>query len=184
MKRKHHALFGLLVCPFILIETGCACHVRTTAARVRFAPMTIYEQPLQVRFAKPVGAESKRVLVLYATGDGGWKALDREIFSWISGLGYPVAGLSSRQYLKNMRSVSDTTTPRRLARDYEHVIQSAKETLGLPADVPTLLVGLSRGAGLAVVAAGVGEIQSELAGVLAIALTKEEEHVLHRLRRR
>jgi fermentation-respiration switch protein FrsA (DUF1100 family) len=47
-----------------------------------------------------------------------------------------------------------------------------------------ILVGISRGAGLAVVAAGQRVLRDRLVGVLAIALTKEEEYVRHyRVRR-
>lgn len=40
-----------------------------------------------------------------------------------------------------------------------------------------ILIGVSRGAGLSVVAAGQRTVQRELSGVIAIALTKEEEYV-------
>jgi fermentation-respiration switch protein FrsA (DUF1100 family) len=80
--------------------------------------------------------------------------------------------------------VSGTTTPARLALDYQRLIEFAKEALSLPATTRTILVGVSRGAGLAVVAAGRPEIHAELAGVLAVALTREEEYVQHyRVRR-
>jgi hypothetical protein len=49
--------------------------------------------------------------------------------------------------------------------------------LRLPADYPVVLVGVSRGAGLSVVAAGQRALRPSIAGVLAIALTKEEEYV-------
>jgi fermentation-respiration switch protein FrsA (DUF1100 family) len=55
----------------------------------------------------------------------------------------------------------------------------AKQTLNLPTTTRTILVGVSRGAGLAVVAAGRPELNVELAGVMAVALTKEEEYVRH-----
>ena len=46
----------------------------------------------------------------------------------------------------------------------------------------TVLVGVSRGSGLAVAAAGEPAFQAQLAGVVAVALTREEEYV-HRLKR-
>ena len=48
--------------------------------------------------------------------------------------------------------------------------------------MPTILVGVSRGSGLAVAAAGEPAFQPSLAGVVAVALTREEEYV-HRLKR-
>jgi len=64
-------------------------------------------------------------------------------------------------------------------RDFEAIIQFAEQKLEMRQSTRIILVGLSRGAGLAVVAAGQGELKSNLAGVVAIALTKEEEHIIH-----
>jgi len=172
----------ILILAVIPLWEGCAgCRVRTVPAPLLLSAVRVYSYPLQLRFAAPTGPQTQQVLVLYATGDGGWRTLDQEIFNWISSFGYPIAGFSSEQYLHDLSRVSDTTTttPFRLAADYEEMIRVSKAALRLPPGTPTILAGLSRGAGLAVVAAGVGDIQSELEGVLAISLTKEEEHVLH-----
>ena len=59
----------------------------------------------------------------------------------------------------------------------------AKQSLMLPAATPVILVGVSRGAGLSVVAAGQGMLQPLLDGVVAMGLTREEEHVRWRRRR-
>ncbi len=148
--------------------------------------VTLYRRPLEIRLSTPASPSKSGMLVVYATGDGGWRGLGDQIFRWISAWNYPVAGFSSKAYLKNLGYVSDTTTttPRRLVRDFEVIIDSAESALGLPKDTPIVLVGISRGAGLAVVAAGQEELKVRLAGVVAIALTKEEEHVVHyRIRR-
>jgi pimeloyl-ACP methyl ester carboxylesterase len=116
-------------------------------------------------------------LLLYATGDGGWWRKDAQVFDELASWGYPVAGFSSRNYLKNLGYVADTTTPARLARDYMLLIDFSLASLGLPAGTPVVLVGVSRGAGLAVVAAGQRQVRDRLAGVLAVALTREEEYV-------
>jgi fermentation-respiration switch protein FrsA (DUF1100 family) len=56
-------------------------------------------------------------------------------------------------------------------------VEVAKRELRLQPDTPVILVGISRGAGLSVVAAGQQVMRRALAGVLAVALTREEEHV-------
>ncbi len=136
---------------------------------------------MEVRIAEPVHLGSAPLLVIYATGDGGWHGVDDQVFDWIASSGLPIAGFSSRNYLKNLGyfSETDTTTPRRLVRDYRQIIAFVRSRLRLPEETPILLAGNSRGAGLSVVAAGQGELKPHLAGVLAIALTKEEEHILH-----
>jgi len=143
--------------------------------------ITLYRHAMGIRFSVPAQILRPQILVIYATGDGGWGGVDDRLFGWIASSGWPIAGFSSKNYLKNLRYVSktDTTTPQGLARDYGQVIAYAKSRLNLPEETPVLLVGNSRGAGLSVVAAGEGELKQHLAGVIAVALTREEEHVLH-----
>lgn len=146
--------------------------------------ITLYDHPLDVHFARPRGILPLRPMLLYATGDGGFHGNDRAIFDVLANLGYPVAGFSARNYLKNLGYVADTTTPQRLAADYMRLIEYSLKSLELPPGSPVILVGVSRGAGLAVVAAGQRTVRDRLTGVLAIALTKEEEYVRrYRVRR-
>jgi pimeloyl-ACP methyl ester carboxylesterase len=147
------------------------------------ARITLYDAPLDIHYFSPRHVAADKPLLLYATGDGGWRGKDKEVFHQMTLWGYPVAGFSAPSYLKHLGFQSDTTTPRRLARDYDRLIVFARKIMKLPDDQATVLVGVSRGAGLAVVAAGQGELQIQLAGVLAIGLTKEEEYV-RRYRRR
>jgi pimeloyl-ACP methyl ester carboxylesterase len=165
----------------LLLPIICACHIAVPKSKPVpiQAPIILYNHPLKLFISQPGNNQNSGVLVVYATGDGGWYDLDREIFEWISKWNYPAVGFSSKDYLKNLGSVSDTTTPRNLAQDFDAIIQFAEQKLNISPATPIVLVGLSRGAGLAVVAAGEGALDSKLAGVLAIALTKEEEYVVH-----
>ena len=170
----------------MIFLAACTCRVDvpdpTDTAQTRDW-ITLYNHPLELHFSNPKGLINSDVLVVYATGDGGWRGLDKTLFEWISARNYPVVGFSSRNYLKNLGYVGDTTTPHMLVRDFEKIIQYSRQKLGMQQSTRIILVGLSRGAGFAVVAAGQGELNSDLAGVVAIALTKEEEHVV-RYRRR
>ena len=148
--------------------------------------MTLNGQPFELRLSQPARPSANNVLIVYATGDGGWLGLGTDIFNWMAGWDYPVAGFSARSYIHNLghNSETATTTPRLLVRDYEAIINFAEKRLGLASTTKVILAGVSRGAGFAVVAAGAGGLDQRLAGLLAIALTKEEEHVLHRARGR
>ena len=164
------------------VHRGPAIDPARTLLYVRQIPL--YNHALDVHFARPRQILPLRPMLLYATGDGGFRGNDRAIFDLLASFGYPVAGFSARDYLKNLGYVADTTTPQRLAADYERLIQFSEKSLELPPNVPIILVGVSRGAGLAVVAAGQRVVRDRLTGVLAIALTKEEEYVRHyRVRR-
>jgi pimeloyl-ACP methyl ester carboxylesterase len=139
--------------------------------------MTLYDHPLELHLARPAQLQPGMPLLFYATGDGGWRGKDVDAYRRLIRWGYPVAGFSAPSYLSHLGFVSGTTTPARLAGDYQRLIEFAKQVLNLPASTRTVLVGVSRGAGLAVVAAGRRELNVQLAGVLAVALTKEEEFV-------
>lgn len=133
------------------------------------------DHSLRLHFSR--GARSAtHPLLVYATGDGGWHRKDLAAYHRLVAFDYPTVGFDARDYVTHLGARA-TTTPERLAADYERIIAAAKETLGLPADYPVVLVGVSRGAGLAVVAAGECTLRPSLAGVLAVALTKEEEYV-------
>jgi pimeloyl-ACP methyl ester carboxylesterase len=137
---------------------------------------------LTVHLTTPARA-AQRSVILYATGDGGWRGKDVDTYRRLVSMGHPTAGFSSPEYLKYLGGGSETTTPARLALDYDAIIDFSKTSLMLSPDTPVILVGVSRGAGLAVVAAGQGLLRRELSGVVAIGLTREEEHV-HRFTRR
>jgi pimeloyl-ACP methyl ester carboxylesterase len=163
----------------VALSAGCVAnpHVEAIPGEIAFdQTIVLNHHGLSLHLAIPPGPPQGPLLV-YATGDGGWHrndlALYKEIVSW----GHPVVGFSAHEYVSNLGNATDTTTPARLARDYLAIIQLAKAELRLPPTHPVILIGVSRGAGLSVVAAGQRAVQRELSGVLAIALTKEEEYV-------
>jgi hypothetical protein len=166
-----------------LVLSGCATSHLRPAGPLTERAITLVRDPLDIRFIQPSETNVKPTLVLFATGDGGWRKLDQEVFSWISQQGYPVAGFSASRYLKTMSEVSDTTTPPKLASDFARVIEFAKQSMNLSRETPVILVGISRGAGLASIAAGQTSLRDQLAGVVAIGLGDVEEHVLRRRRR-
>ena len=168
--------------------SGCGLRARSHAAAlnppVPDHTIVLNDHSLQLHFSRGIRGASRPLLV-YATGDGGWHRKDLAVFHQLTSFGYPTVGFDAHDYVTHL-GARDSTTPVRLAADYERIIRTAKETLQLPADYPVVLVGVSRGAGLSVVAAGQRGLRPSIAGVLAVALTKEEEYVkmLRRLRRR
>ncbi len=138
--------------------------------------VVLNEHPLTVHFANAAAAPV-RPLLLYTTGDGGWHRKDLALYRQIVSWGYPTAGFSAPEYLKHLKSHDGTTSPDRLGQDYASIISFAQARLHMPPGAPVILVGVSRGAGLEVIAAGRRGVHRLLGGVLAIALTKEEEYV-------
>ncbi len=189
MDRRVRAGFACLLVS-LTAASGCALTGRrpVTAAERPIADrlIAINDHPLRLHFSRGTRGMQHPLLV-YATGDGGWHRKDVAAFRKLASFAHPTVGFDAHAYVTHLGAM-DATTPARLAADYERIIRAAKETLELPADYPVVLVGVSRGAGLSVVAAGQRGLRPSISGVLAIALTKEEEYVkmrpLRPLRRR
>ena len=116
-----------------------------------------------------------RPLVLHLTGDGGAHGLDLLLFTALTRWGYPVALLSSPSWAGTL--VGGRTTPEALALDLDRMARAAAAAAGTPAEAPFVLFGLSRGAGLAVEAAGEAPLRGRVAGVVALGLCGREEYV-------
>jgi len=138
---------------------------------------------LELHLSRPCVLDSEHPLVLFATGDGGWRGKDKDAFERMTAWEYPLAGFSSPAYLRHIVRHMHAAAPTDVARDSLRLIAVAKAHLGVASDAPAVLVGVSRGSGLAVAAAGEPALQRGLVGVVAVALTREEEYV-HRLKRK
>ena len=167
MAARNACLLTFLLC---IVASGCASHAHPVVPdrQARFSG-----HPLTLHFSN-ANAPATRPLLVFATGDGGMHRKDLDMYRHLEAWGYPVVGFDARDYVKHLGE-SDTTTPERLAEDYRSMIAAAREALHLEPTRRVVLVGVSRGAGLSVIAAG--ELHDVLSGVVAIALTREEEYV-------
>jgi len=163
---------------------GALLSLAAAAPSIADRTIVLNDHQIRLHFSRGAGGVPRPLLV-YATGDGGWHRKDLDLYRHLVGFGYPTVGFDAHDYVTHL-GARDSTTPAGLAADYERIISAAKETLQLPSGYPVVLVGVSRGAGLSVVAAGQRDLRPSIAGVLAVALTKEEEYVKTRgpMRRR
>jgi fermentation-respiration switch protein FrsA (DUF1100 family) len=171
---------GLVGAVLITAVTG-ACAGRWHAAQpapIADTSVRLHDHSLTIHLS--AGRQHTSPLILYATGDAGWWGKDKDIFKRISPWGYPAAGFSAREYVHHLGSSTDVVLRGELAADYAAIIGAAETALDLPAATRVVFIGKSRGAGLAVAAAGHPRIRETLQGVLAIGLTREEEYVQHR----
>ena len=148
--------------------TGCAAHGRPIVPNRQAA---FNGHSLTLHFAN-AAAPGTLPLLVFATGDGGMHRKDLDMYRHLEAQGYPLVGFDARDYVKHL-GATETTTPERLAQDYRVIIAAARDALHLDPGRRIVLVGVSRGAGLSVVAAG--ELHDAVSGV--VALTREEEYV-------
>ncbi len=135
------------------------------------------EAAVKLHLVRPSGGDPPRMLLFHVTGDSGWHGLDTLYFEAMASRGYALAGASARALRADLGSSRDVATPARLAADYLALVTTAEERLQLAPGTPVVLTGLSRGAGLTVVAASQPELSRRIAGVLLMGLTADEGNV-------
>ena len=109
--------------------------------------------------------------VIVSSGDGGWIHLGPHVAEVLSAKGYFVVGFDSRAYLSSFTSGRGTLRPEEVQRDY---LQLAAFAGGTPHRRP-ILIGVSEGAGLSVMAAADPVTKAAIGGVLGLGLPDVNE---------
>jgi pimeloyl-ACP methyl ester carboxylesterase len=151
----------------------------TTALATRewTTTITLHNSAVELHLAMPAAAAGKPadVLVLYASGDGGWFGAAVGMFHTIAANGYPTVGISSKTLLKMEREKTAPLHPQQLALDYASILEQARRQLGVAPETPAILSGWSRGAAFAVLAAAAMPSRTDAAGIVAIGLAEGED---------
>ena len=108
---------------------------------------------------------------LVASGDGGWTHLAPVVAEFLAGQGYFVVGLDSKAYLSSFTHGDTTLRPSDVPRDFAVLLDYA----GQGARGAPLLVGVSEGAGLSVLAAADEAVKARAPGVLVLGLPDRNE---------
>jgi hypothetical protein len=109
--------------------------------------------------------------VIVSSGDGGWTHLGPEVAEFLGGRGFAVVGFDSKHYLSSFTSGSTTLVPEDVPGDFRALVDYARAGR---AD-PVLLVGVSEGAGLSVIAAADPALRASLRGVMGLGLPDVNE---------
>ncbi len=103
--------------------------------------------------------------ILVLSGDGGWVHLGPQAAQFLAGLGYRVAGFDTKDYLERFTEGRRTLTEADVPRDLKVVIEAVARDGCRP-----ILVGVSEGAGLAVLAASHPDVKGSVRGVIGLGL--------------
>jgi len=109
--------------------------------------------------------------VIVASGDGGWIHLGPDVAARLAATGYFVVGLDSKAYLSSFTEGKQTLGPEDVPNDFAALADYARRGR----EERVLLVGVSEGAGLAVLAASDPALQARLLGVIALGLPRVNE---------
>lgn len=109
--------------------------------------------------------------VVIASGDGGWVHLAPHLAAFLAARGYFVVGVDSRAYLEGFTSTSSQLAATDVPGDIRRIVARATTS----ADRKPVLIGVSEGAGLAVLAAGDSAVQQAIRGVIVVGLPDMNE---------
>jgi dienelactone hydrolase len=109
--------------------------------------------------------------VILSSGDLGWAGLVLHIAEFLAAHGYYVIGFDSKVYLTSFTTKDSALAPRDVPRDYKALIDMSRQK----SSVKPLLVGVSEGAGLSVLAATEPDVKSAIQGVLGLGLPDQNE---------
>jgi pimeloyl-ACP methyl ester carboxylesterase len=111
------------------------------------------------------------VPVIVSSGDGGWIHLGPHVAEFLCGRGYYVIGFDVRAYLESFTDARSTLRTQDEPRDYFVLADFARKRAGRK----PVLIGVSEGAGLSVLAATDPETKSAIAGVIGLGLPNINE---------
>jgi dienelactone hydrolase len=136
--------------------------------------VTISGRQLTIHFYRPRG-DVAAVPAIYACGDGGWRGLAPRTAEQLAHLGFAVAGIDSKVYLREFSSVANPLTISRLASDYAEIAKVLRQYAKVEAQTPVYVYGWSLGAGFAVAVGSDPGTRAEWAGIISIGLPAQNQ---------
>ena len=112
------------------------------------------------------GSRESGYPVIVSSGDGGWMHLGPHVAQFLASNGFFVVGFDARAYLESFTSRTNTLRSSEVPGDFRTLIAyAAHGTAKKP-----ILIGVSEGAGLSVLAASDPETKRDIAGVIGLGL--------------
>jgi dienelactone hydrolase len=134
-------------------------------------------RPIPVVLVRPVHDQHPGYLVVFATGDDGWSGTSAALFQHLADQGYTLAGFSAPGVLAPVVGSGELVSTRQAARGLKEIYALARRHLGLADSTPIVIVGFSRGATVVAFTAVHPELKGDIAGAVAIALTREADYL-------
>jgi alpha-beta hydrolase superfamily lysophospholipase len=152
---------------FLLAVAICAGGTTREASAQARETVTIRGQSQSLRVYGARGG----VPVVVASGDGGWIHLGPHVAEVLAARGFFVVGFDVKAYLERFTSRDTTLRPEDEPADFEVITGfAARGSRAKP-----ILIGVSEGAGLSVLAAGDPRMKTQIAGVIGLGLPDRNE---------
>jgi pimeloyl-ACP methyl ester carboxylesterase len=138
-----------------LVHAGVACAQTTRSISIRGRDQTLHI------YGSPGG-----IPIVLSSGDGGWFHLAPHVAEVLAAKGYYVVGFDVRSYLASFTGTATTLRASDAPADYRILAEFARTATGRR----PILIGVSEGAGLSVLAATDPRTKADVAGVVALGL--------------
>ena len=138
--------------------------------------VTVRGQQFKVHFYRKQG-DGAATPAIYACGDGGWRGLAPRTAQELAHIGFAVAGIDSKIYLREFSSVDKPLTIKQLALDYADIAKAVRVVAKAEAGAPVYVYGWSLGAGFAIAVGSDVETRNNWAGIISIGLPKQNQLV-------
>ena len=138
--------------------------------------VTVRGQEFKVHFYRPQG-DKPAIPAIYACGDGGWRGLAPRTAEQLAHMGFAVAGIDSKVYLREFSSVNTPLSIKQLASDYADVAVALRSYARVETGTPVYVYGWSLGAGFAIAVGSDEQTRSNWAGIISIGLPKQNQLV-------
>jgi alpha-beta hydrolase superfamily lysophospholipase len=150
----------------LVIATCIGGMTRETSAQTR-ETVTVRGQTQSLRLYGTRGG----IPVVVSSGDGGWVHLGPHVAEVLAANGFFVVGLDVKAYLERFTSHNTTLRPEDEPGDFEVIADFAARG----SRVKPILIGVSEGAGLSVLAASDPRMKAQIAGVIGLGLPDRNE---------
>ena len=166
-------------CVAALLLPACGGHLATRPGlfEVRKQTVSMAHRDFTATYVTPTHPLHPDRLVIFSTGDAGWLGVSGDIFERLAELGYYAAGYNAREMLKPIRESGEKVGLSRTAFWLDNLFARARRDMNLPPETRLILIGESRGASAAVLAAVAPRMQPQIAGTIALALTRESDYL-------
>lgn len=138
--------------------------------------VVVRDKKFVVHFYRP-RAEGPVNPAIYACGDGGWRGLAPRTAQQLAHMGFAVAGIDSKVYLREFSSLKTPLTIERLASDYVEIANALRPYATVDAGTPVFVYGWSLGAGFAIAVGSDPTTRANWAGIISIGLPKQNQLV-------
>jgi len=138
--------------------------------------VAVRAQQFKVHFYRPL-KNGPAIPAIYACGDGGWRGLAPRTAEQLAHMGFAVAGIDSKVYLREFSSLQSPVSVKQLALDYVDVAQALRGYAEVDSSTPVYVYGWSLGAGFAIAVGSDAQTRANWAGVISIGLPKQNQLV-------